>query len=32
VKRHPEYEKLAASVLHLYKEIMDKAIENEKKT
>lgn len=32
VKRHPEYEKLAASVLHLYKEIMDKAIENEEKT
>lgn len=32
VKRHPEYEKLAASVLHLYKEITEKAIENEKKT
>jgi hypothetical protein len=32
VKRHPEYEKLAASVLNLYKEIMDKAIENENRT
>jgi hypothetical protein len=32
VKRHPEHEKLAATVLHLYKEIMDKAIENEKRT
>jgi hypothetical protein len=32
VKRHPEYEKLAASVLQLYKEIMDQAIENEKRT
>jgi hypothetical protein len=32
VKRHPEYEKLAVSVLQLYKEIMDKAMENEKKT
>jgi hypothetical protein len=32
VKRHPQYEKLAVSVLRLYKEIMDKATENEKRT
>lgn len=32
VKRHPEYEKLAVSVLQLYKEITDKAMENEKRT
>jgi hypothetical protein len=28
---HPEYEPIVGSVAHLYKEIMDKAIENEKK-
>lgn len=29
--RHPEYEGLASRVIHLYKEITDKALENEKK-
>lgn len=29
VDRHPELASLAARVLHLYKEIMDKALENE---
>ena len=29
--RHPEYQELAARILHLYKEILDKASENEKK-
>jgi hypothetical protein len=28
---HPEYEPIIGSVAHLYKEIMDKAVENEKK-
>ena len=28
--RHPEYEKLVAQVIHLYKQITDKALENEK--
>lgn len=32
VKRHPEHEKLAVSVLQLYKEIIDRAAENEKRT
>jgi len=27
--RHPEYNDLIARVIHLYKEIMDKALENE---
>lgn len=31
VERHPEYQQLAARALHLYKEILDKAMENEKK-
>ena len=30
--RHPEYQQIVASVMHLYKEIMDKALENEQKT
>lgn len=30
VDRHPEYETLAAKSIHLYSEIMDKALENEK--
>jgi hypothetical protein len=30
-ERNPEYQKLLSSVIHLYKEIMDKAVENEKK-
>ena len=32
LNRHPEYRKLAARVIHLYKEIMDKAMENEEKS
>lgn len=28
--RHPEYQDLVARLLHLYKEILDKAMENEK--
>lgn len=31
VARHPEYQQLVARVIHLYKEILDKAVENEKK-
>lgn len=31
VERHPEYQKLVAQVIHLYKEILDKAMANEKK-
>jgi hypothetical protein len=31
VNRNPEYQKLVASVIQLYKEILDKAMENEKK-
>lgn len=31
VERHPEYQELVARMTHLYKEIMDKAMENEKK-
>jgi hypothetical protein len=31
VKRHPEYQELAARVVKLYKEIIDKAMENENK-
>jgi len=27
--RHPEWQSLAAQVIHLYKEITDKALENE---
>jgi hypothetical protein len=30
VKRNPQYLDLASRVAHLYKEIMDKAVENEK--
>lgn len=29
--RHPEYQDIAANIAHLYKEVMDKALENEKK-
>ncbi len=29
--RHPEYKDLVARIMHLYKEILDKAAENEKK-
>lgn len=32
VQRHPEYQDLVARVVHLYKEIMDRALENENKT
>ena len=28
--RHPEWQPLAAQMMHLYKEITDKALENEK--
>lgn len=28
--RHPEYQDLAGRILHLYKEILEKAMENEK--
>jgi hypothetical protein len=31
VNRHPEYQQLVASSIRLYKEILDKAVENEKK-
>ena len=31
VDRHPEYQPLVARVIHLYKEILDKALENENK-
>jgi hypothetical protein len=31
IDRHPEHQDLVARVLHLYKEILDKATENEKK-
>lgn len=30
VDRHPEWLDLAAKLIHLYKEITDKALENEK--
>ena len=30
VERHPEHQNLAARVLHLYREITQKALENEK--
>ncbi|MCU0734327.1 MAG: hypothetical protein MUF20_02235 [Methylotetracoccus sp.] len=30
VDRHPEYQELYTEVLHLYKEITEKAVENEK--
>lgn len=30
VSRHPEYQPLVARLIHLYKEILDKAMENEK--
>jgi hypothetical protein len=29
IARHPEYEELVARVTHLYKEITEKAVENE---
>jgi hypothetical protein len=32
IERHPEYQTLEASVIHLYKEIMDKAMSNEEKS
>jgi hypothetical protein len=31
VDRHPEFQDLASRILHLYKEILDKATQNEKK-
>lgn len=32
VERHPEYQQLVSRAIHLYKEILDKAMENEKKS
>jgi hypothetical protein len=32
LERHPEYKPLIAQVIALYKEIMDKALENEQKS
>lgn len=32
VDRHPEWQPLAARAIHLYKEITDRALENEKKS
>lgn len=32
VDRHPEYQQLASRAIHLYKEILDKAMANEKKS
>lgn len=29
IERHPEYQELVARVIHLYKDILDKATENE---
>ena len=31
MNRNPEYQKLVANIIRLYKEIVDKAMENEKK-
>jgi hypothetical protein len=31
IERHPEYQQLTANIIRLYKEIIDKAMENEKK-
>ena len=31
VERHPEYQPLVARLIHLYKEITDKALENQNK-
>jgi len=31
VEHHPECQEIAARMIHLYKEIMDKALENENK-
>lgn len=30
IEKHPEYQTIAAKVIHLYSEIMEKALENEK--
>jgi hypothetical protein len=30
IDRHPEYQELASRMIHLYKEITDRAMENEK--
>jgi phosphotransferase system IIA component len=32
VERHPEYQQLVSRAIHLYKEILEKAMENEKKS
>lgn len=31
LERHPEYQKLVAQLIHLYKEILGKTTENENK-
>jgi hypothetical protein len=31
IARHPEHQDLVGRILHLYKDILDKALENEKK-
>ena len=31
VERHPEYQQLVSRAIHLYKEILDKALENQNK-
>ncbi len=31
IKRHPEYHSLATKMVHLYSEITEKAVENEKR-
>jgi hypothetical protein len=31
IERHPEHQAFVAKLMHLYKEISDKALENEKK-
>ena len=32
VKKHPEWQDLAGRIMHLYREITEKALENEKRT
>ena len=32
IDRHPEWHKFCAEVIHLYEEVVEKALENEKKS
>jgi hypothetical protein len=32
IDRHPEWQKFCAEVIHLYEEVVEKALENEKKS